>query len=96
MLAGWLFSLAFIAGFFYVRFRLGHARFLNLLRRVGEVWFLAIGSLGAIVELVWAVWPELFPNEQPTPVSTKLATAAVFAAAAAAGYLIRRWRVKRI
>ena len=88
--AGWLFSLAFVFAFFYTRFRMGHARFLNLFRRVAAIWFASLGTLAVIVELAWIAWPRLFAYEPPAPAAAKVAYSILFAAVAGFGvYLMR-------
>jgi hypothetical protein len=88
--AGWFVGFAVISGFLYARFRMGHARFLNFFRRVAAIWFVSLGTLAAIVELTWAEWPRLFPDEPSAPASVKVVYSIVFGAVAVFGvYLMR-------
>jgi hypothetical protein len=81
----WVISAAFIASFLYASYRMGHARFMNVFRRVAALWFVSLGSLAVIVSLAWIVWPGLFPDEPPAPVWGQLTYALLFGLVVAFG-----------
>lgn len=57
---------------------MGHARFLNVLRRVAALGFVSLGSLAVIVSLAWIVLPGLFPDVPRAPVWGQLIYALLF------------------
>jgi hypothetical protein len=83
-----VFGPAIILGLFYASSRMGHARFMNVFRRVVAIWFVSLGSLAVITSIVWIGWPGLFPDEPPAPVWGKVVYAALFGAVAAFGVLL--------
>ena len=81
----WVVGFAFVVSFSYASYRMGHARFLNVLKRVVALGFVSLGSLAVILSLASIVWPGLFPDEPPAPRWGQLIYALVFGLGAAFG-----------
>ena len=58
---------------------MGHARYMNVLRRVAGLWFVSLGSLAVLATIVWIVWPGLAPDEPSAPTWGKIAEGVLFA-----------------
>jgi predicted membrane channel-forming protein YqfA (hemolysin III family) len=83
-------SVAFVAVWFTVRWKMGTFRFGNAFRRVVAIGFISLGTLGVIVCLVWTGWPEVFRDEPPAPLFGKFVSQVLFVLAAGFGvYLVR-------
>jgi hypothetical protein len=81
----WIVGAPFVAGLFYARHRMGHARFMNVFRRVAALWFVSLGSLAVIASFVWIAWPGFSPDEAPAPIWGKVTYGVLFALVVAFG-----------
>jgi hypothetical protein len=68
--------------------RMGHARFMNALRRFGALWCVSLGSIAVLGTVASAIWPDVFEEAQ-TSISA-FTTVSIFALVLAFGvWLIR-------
>jgi hypothetical protein len=69
--------------------KMGHARFMNALRRFGALWCVSLGSIAVLGTIASAIWPDSF-GESPPSISAALAIVSIFALVLAFGaWLIR-------
>jgi hypothetical protein len=81
-------GILFVGSFFFLLRKMGHARFTNLLRRVAGLWFVSLGTLAILVEIVGTIWPAAF--DEKTPTSGVIVLVGVFAVAIAIGVWLLR------